>query len=61
MKPLAADGRPSLIGLDLPGLEAYLAELGEPERGRKLRARQLFHWIYHRGAAVVRGDEHAAA
>jgi len=52
MKPLAADGRPSLIGLELPGLEACLSELGEPERGRPLRARQLFHWIYHRGAAT---------
>jgi 23S rRNA (adenine2503-C2)-methyltransferase len=51
LKPLAADGRPSLIGLDVPGLEACLESLGEPERQRRLRARQLFHWIYHRGAA----------
>jgi 23S rRNA (adenine2503-C2)-methyltransferase len=48
--PLAADGRPSLIGLDAAALEACLAALGEPERQRRLRARQLFHWIYHRGA-----------
>lgn len=52
LRPLAADGRPSLIGLGLPGLEACLTELGEPERGRALRARQLFHWLYHRGAAT---------
>ena len=50
-RPLAADGRPSLIGLDQAGLETLLAGLGEPERQRRLRARQLFHWIYHRGAA----------
>jgi 23S rRNA (adenine2503-C2)-methyltransferase len=50
-RPLAADGRPSLIGLDRAGLEALLADLGELERQRRLRARQLFHWIYHRGAA----------
>jgi 23S rRNA (adenine2503-C2)-methyltransferase len=50
-RPLAADGRPSLIGLGRAGLEALLADLGEPERQRRLRARQLFHWIYHRGAA----------
>jgi 23S rRNA (adenine2503-C2)-methyltransferase len=49
--PLAADGRPSLIGLDAAALEGCLAALGEPERQRRLRARQLFHWIYHRGAA----------
>ncbi|MFO1074576.1 MAG: 23S rRNA (adenine(2503)-C(2))-methyltransferase RlmN [Geminicoccaceae bacterium] len=51
LRPLAGDGRPSLIGLDLAGLARCLAELGEPERQAPLRARQLFHWIYHRGAA----------
>ena len=51
LKPLAVDGRPSLIGLDVEALEACLAELGEPERQRRLRARQLFHWLYHRGTA----------
>ena len=30
MKPLAADGRPSLIGLELPGLEACLASSASP-------------------------------
>lgn len=51
MRALAADGRPSLLGIDSDGLEACLGALGEPERGRRLRARQLFHWLYHRGAA----------
>ncbi|WP_322100101.1 23S rRNA (adenine(2503)-C(2))-methyltransferase RlmN [Geminicoccus harenae] len=50
-KPLAADGLPSLIGTDRAGLEAALAEIGEPEAKRPMRARQLFHWIYCRGAA----------
>ena len=50
-RPLAADGRPSLIGLGVDALEIRLAELGEPERHRPLRARQLFHWLYHRGAS----------
>ncbi len=49
-KKLAADGLPSLIGADRAGLAAVLGELGEPEGKRSLRARQLFHWIYHRGA-----------
>jgi 23S rRNA (adenine2503-C2)-methyltransferase len=49
-RPLAADGRPSLIGLDVEALASWLTALGEPERQSRLRARQLFHWIYHRGA-----------
>ncbi|MFI5018220.1 MAG: 23S rRNA (adenine(2503)-C(2))-methyltransferase RlmN [Dongiales bacterium] len=42
----AADGRIELIGLDRAELEAELARVGEPP----FRARQLRHWIYHRGA-----------
>ncbi len=42
----AADGRIELIGLDRAELEAELARAGEPP----FRARQLWHWIYHRGA-----------
>ncbi|BBK45113.1 dual-specificity RNA methyltransferase RlmN [Allostella vacuolata] len=42
-----ADGRLNLIGLDRAELTAVLAEEGlEP-----FRARQLWHWIYHRGVA----------
>jgi 23S rRNA (adenine2503-C2)-methyltransferase len=41
-----ADGRVNLIGLDRGELQAALAGIGaEP-----FRARQLWHWIYHRGA-----------
>ena len=41
----AADGRIDLIGLDRGELQAALAGIGaEP-----FRARQLWHWIYHRG------------
>lgn len=36
----------SLIGLDRGELTAALAAMGEPA----FRARQLWHWIYHRGA-----------
>ncbi len=35
-----------LVGLSREELEAALAELGE----KPFRARQLWHWIYHRGA-----------
>jgi 23S rRNA (adenine2503-C2)-methyltransferase len=40
-----ADGRKNLVGLDRAELAAELAALGEPA----FRARQLWHWIYHRG------------
>ena len=49
LKALAADGRPSLIGLDVDALAGCLAGLDVPERQQRLRARQLFHWIYQRG------------
>lgn len=40
-----ASGKRDLIGLDRGELEALMAEVGEP----KFRARQLWHWLYHRG------------
>jgi len=43
---LDAETRTSLIGLDRDEIEALVAELGEPA----FRARQLWHWVYHRGA-----------
>ena len=39
-------GGKSLIGLSRDELEARIVALGEPA----FRARQLWHWIYHRGA-----------
>ena len=42
----AAGGRRNLVGLSRQELAAELAALGEPA----FRARQLWHWIYHRGA-----------
>ncbi|MDX6750855.1 23S rRNA (adenine(2503)-C(2))-methyltransferase RlmN [Geminicoccaceae bacterium 1502E] len=50
-RPLASDGLPSLIGLGRPALEEVVQGLGETRGRAPLRARQLFHWIYHRGAA----------
>jgi 23S rRNA (adenine2503-C2)-methyltransferase len=43
--PESAGGRRNLVGLTREELAAELAELGEPA----FRARQLWHWIYHRG------------
>jgi 23S rRNA (adenine2503-C2)-methyltransferase len=42
----AADGRRNLVGLDRQELTAALAEIGAPA----FRARQIWHWLYHRGA-----------
>jgi len=39
------DGRKNLVGLSREELAAELAAMGEPP----FRARQLWHWIYHRG------------
>jgi len=46
----AAPARPSLAGLTRAELTARLAAIGLPERERKMRAAQLWHWIYFRGA-----------
>ena len=39
------DGRRDLVGLSRAELLAELADIGEPP----FRAKQLWHWIYHRG------------
>ncbi|HSR72575.1 MAG TPA: 23S rRNA (adenine(2503)-C(2))-methyltransferase RlmN, partial [Kiloniellales bacterium] len=41
----AREGRRDLLGLSRGELEAEIAALGEPA----FRARQLWHWLYHRG------------
>lgn len=41
----AADAKPILVGLSREELTALMQEIGEPA----FRARQLWHWIYHRG------------
>jgi 23S rRNA (adenine2503-C2)-methyltransferase len=47
----AADGAPvNLIGMSKAGIRAALAEAGLDERQAKLRAKQLWHQIYNRGA-----------
>jgi 23S rRNA (adenine2503-C2)-methyltransferase len=43
-EPGAAQRR-ALVGLDRGELDALMREIGEPA----FRARQLWHWIYHRG------------
>ena len=42
-----AEGRRNLVGLSRQELEAEMAAFGE----KPFRARQLWHWIYHRGVS----------
>ena len=44
--PSRPDGRTDLVGLTRAELEGLLAEIGEPA----FRARQLWRWVYRRGA-----------
>ena len=47
----AEDSAPvSLAGATRAQITAALTEIGTPERELKMRASQLWHWIYHRGA-----------
>ncbi|GAO39514.1 dual-specificity RNA methyltransferase RlmN [Sphingomonas changbaiensis NBRC 104936] len=47
--PARADGRVDLVGLSKAEIRAALASAGLDERQAKLRAKQLWHWIYNRG------------
>jgi 23S rRNA (adenine2503-C2)-methyltransferase len=43
------DLRPTLVGLNREALAELLGSIGVPEKQRKMRANQLWHWIYHKG------------
>jgi 23S rRNA (adenine2503-C2)-methyltransferase len=43
------DPRPTLIGLTRTGLAEALGRAGVPDKQRRMRAGQIWHWIYHRG------------
>ena len=46
---VAPAASPSLIGRSPAELAEVVRALGEPERSAPMRARQLWHWLYHRG------------
>lgn len=46
---IAPPSRASLVGLSRTVLGAALAEVGVPERQLRMRAAQLWHWLYVRG------------
>jgi 23S rRNA (adenine2503-C2)-methyltransferase len=43
------DGRSDLMGLSRPQIKAMFEEAGLDARAAKLRSKQVFHWLYHRG------------
>ncbi|MBO9669999.1 MAG: 23S rRNA (adenine(2503)-C(2))-methyltransferase RlmN [Sphingobium sp.] len=43
------DGRIDLVGLSRAQIKAELATAGLDEKQAKLRSKQIFHWLYHRG------------
>ena len=44
-----ADGRAELVGLSKDQIRAEFESAGLEPRQAKLRAKQVFHWLYHRG------------
>lgn len=45
-----ADGRIDLLGLPKARIAELFAEAGLDEKQTKLRSKQVYHWLYHRGA-----------
>ena len=41
--------KPSLVGLSRMALADALGTIGVPEKQRKMRVAQLWHWLYVRG------------
>lgn len=46
---IANDTRRNIVGLSRAQLTDVLADVGVPEKQRRMRMRQLWHWIYNRG------------
>ena len=48
---LAAEDMPTLIGLNREELADAMEAVGVPEKQRRMRASQLWHWLYVRGVS----------
>ena len=46
---IANDTRRNIVGLSRVALSDVLADVGVPEKQRRMRMRQLWHWMYNRG------------
>ncbi len=53
--PVREDARVDLVGLSRDAVREALAAAGLEPRQAKLRAKQLWHWIYNRGATDFAG------
>ncbi len=51
--PARADGKRALLGLSKADVRAALIEVGIPEKQARMRASQVWNWIYHRGATEI--------
>ncbi len=51
LRPVRADGRINLLGLTRDQLRDVLIEHGTPEKQARMRASQLWQWIYQKGEA----------
>jgi 23S rRNA (adenine2503-C2)-methyltransferase len=49
------DGRVDLIGLPKKAIAALFEAAGLDAKAAKLRAKQIYHWLYHRGAIDFEG------
>jgi 23S rRNA (adenine2503-C2)-methyltransferase len=49
LEAYVAPERPSLVGMTRAELAGKLGEIGVPERERKMRVQQLWHWLHFRG------------
>ncbi|MBU4531865.1 MAG: 23S rRNA (adenine(2503)-C(2))-methyltransferase RlmN [Hoeflea sp.] len=47
----AQDGKPTLIGMSREEMVAAMADAGVPEKQRKMRVNQIWHWLYIRGVS----------
>jgi len=47
--PLRGGNRIDLVGLTRDAIGGVLVEAGLDAKAAKLRAKQIWHWIYHRG------------
>ena len=47
--PARADGRTAIVGLTRAELGAALVAAGVPAAQARMRASQVWHWVYHRG------------
>jgi 23S rRNA (adenine2503-C2)-methyltransferase len=45
-----APSQPSLVGLSRAAIAEALSRIGVPERQRRMRVQQVWHWLYVRGA-----------